>query len=101
MAVELVEYIDHSIKDNVNILLSSFGEYGIRKSELKSEIIVTIINEIVDGFGIGQAFAIGAFFKQLEDIYKSDSQFDMYNNGEIDDLISEEESYIINNYKFL
>ena len=76
-----LKLVDSKIEDNLDILLASFGLYGIVRSELKMKKIVEILESL--------------FFEELEFYYAKDIQFKRFPIHEIQNFIAEERSYIL------
>lgn len=86
-----VKLIDAKIEDNINILLASFGLYGIVHSKLKFKKIMEILDELSGDL----AANISLFFEELEYYYARDVQFKHFPIHELQRMISEERGYVL------
>lgn len=86
-----LKLVDSKIEDNLDILLASFGLYGIVRSELKMKKIV----EVLESLSGDLTSNISLFFEELEFYYAKDIQFKRFPIHEIQNFIAEERSYIL------
>lgn len=91
MQTSKVNLIDQKIKDNVDILLSSFGIQGLLKSQLKFRKIEEIINSL-SGEMVNN---IDLFYDELREYYYSDKQFKDFRTYQIEKFISDERNYVM------
>lgn len=101
MNEDLVEFIDQSIEDNKDVLLSSFGLYGISRSDLKLDIIMDIVNNTKDMYKYSENDTdyVYLFFSELKEYYTSDPQFKVFVDTDIAEFIAEERAYVLHEYQ--
>lgn len=101
MNEDLVEFIDQSIEDNKDVLLSSFGLYGISRSDLKLSVIEDIISNVQEVYKYSENGTeyVYLFFKELKEYYTSDSQFKVFVDTDIAEFIAEERAYVLHEYE--
>lgn len=91
--VPLNLYISLIISNNKEVMLSSFGENGLRQSEMKMNMIRNIIKEVAWRTHKKTWEVVNLFFGMLSDVYLNDNTLRIFTRQELVEYIEEEQEY--------